>query len=201
MVLSASKWKCWIAAAIAITLLAPGLIRAAGTGAGAGTEATAGSGKVKAKILAVDGKTPVAGATVRAFHLDSGKIFTSLPTGKNGECEISGVPFGYLDLAIETPEGTFVGNQVINVPPSGTVTVFATVTKFGERTPAWWSGKNARDVPGTRTASQGVAEVRLKEAGREFWKSPKGLAIIIGGSAVVLLAVSGGGSSSSPSAP
>ncbi len=201
MVLSILKWKCWIAVAIGITLVAPGLILAAGTGAAVGAEAAAGRGKVKAKILAVDGKTPIVGATVRAFHLDSGKVFASLPTGKDGECEISGVPYGYLDLSIETPEGTFVGNQVINVPPSGTVTVFATVTKFGERTPAWWSGKNARDVPGTRTASQGVAEVRLKAAGREFWKSPKGIAIIVGGSAAVLLAMSGSGGSTSPSAP
>lgn len=159
--------------------------------------APTGLGRVKAKVVASDGKTPVSGATLRAFHLDSNQVFTSAPSGPSGECELAGVTYGYLDLSVDTPEGAFVGNQVVNLAPSGTVAIFLKLTKYGERPPEWWTSHQPREVPGTTTPAKGVAEIRLKSGGRGFWTRPAGIAIIVGGTAAVLLAASSGSSSSS----
>jgi len=186
------------AAVLALLLAAPLSVIAA---EGAPAQGPAGNGRLKAKVIEGTSKAPIAGAIIRAYHLDSGKVFSSGPTAKSGECEISGLPYGYLDLAVETSDGTFVGNQVVNVPPSGTVVVSFALTKYAERSPAWWSGREPRKIPGTQNAAQGVAEIQLPAKGKQFWTSPKGIAIIGGASAAVLLAVAGGGGSSSSASP
>jgi hypothetical protein len=167
-----------------------------------GTKPPVGDAKVKAKVLKSDGKTSLAGATLRGYHLDTGQVFSSSPTNAKGECEITGLPHGYFDLTVETEDGVFVGNQVVNVPPSGSAVLSFTLTNFAERSAAWWSGKTQREIPGTNKPSQGIAEIRLKPVGREFWTSPKGIAVIGGAAAAVLLLLaSGGGGSSGSSSP
>jgi hypothetical protein len=160
-----------------------------------------GSGHIKGKVLDGSKKAPISGAIVRAYHLDTGRVFSSAPTATNGACEISGLPYGYLDLSVETADGTYVGNQVVNVPPSGTLVVSFSLTKYTERSAAWWTGKEQRKIPGTQNVSMGVAEIRLTATGRAFWTSPKGIAIIGGSAAAVLLLVAGGGGSSSWASP
>jgi hypothetical protein len=192
----------FIVCALVVSLVAP---LAALADEGTAAAAPPGTGRVKARVFGSNGKTPVAGAILHAYHLDSGKVYSSSPATGKGDCELKGLPYGYLDIAIETKEGTFVGNQVVNVPPDGTVTISLTLTKYAERTPAWWSGKTPRQVPGTRNESQGIAELNMKSRGQAFWTSPGGLAIIGGATGLVLLALTGqgGGSSSSvsPSSP
>jgi hypothetical protein len=190
-----------IACALVVSLAAPVAVLA---DEGTAAAAAPGTGRVKARVFGSNGKTPVAGALLRAYHLDSGKVYSSSPATGKGECELKGLPYGYLDIAIETKDGVFVGNQVVNVPPDGTVTLSVTLTKYAERTPAWWSGKAPRQVPGTRNESQGIAELNMKSQGRAFWTSPGGLAIIGGATGLVLLALtsqSGSSSTTSPSSP
>ncbi|MBZ5639395.1 MAG: hypothetical protein LAO51_11670 [Acidobacteriia bacterium] len=203
MVPLSTRWGNAIVAALVAVLAAPAPAVAAEGASAPAAQSPVGSGRLKAKVLGSDGKTPIAGAIVRGYHLDGGKVYSSLPTGAKGECELAGIPFGYVDIYIETKDGTFVGNQVVNVPPGGTVALSYTLTRYAERDLAWWNGKNPREIPGTHTASQGIAEVRLKAAGQEFWKGPKGIAVIAGASAALLFAVSGGGTSAtaSPSTP
>ncbi len=186
------------AGALVAALLAP-LAALAAEAPAAG--APASTGRLKARIFGSNGKTPVAGAVLRAYHLDSGKVYSSSPSSSKGECELSGLPFGYVDIAIETKDATFVGNQVVNVPPSGNIAVSFTLTKYAERSPAWWGGRTPRQIPGTRTESQGIAEVELKHRGREFWTGPKGIAIIGGATVAVLLAIASSGSTSSTVSP
>ncbi len=168
-----------------------------------GKQAPAAAGKIRARILATDGKTPIAGAVLRAYLLETGQVFESRPTTSKGECEIGGLPFGYVDLAIDTPEGTFVANQVVNVPPASTVGLSFVLTKFSDHPAAWWSGREPRAVPGSGKPAAGAAEVRPKAKGREFWTSAKGIAILAGGAGAVLLALasSGGATIVSPSSP
>ncbi len=187
-----------VACALVVALAAPVAAIAAESGT---TAAPVGTGRLRAKIFGSNGKTPIAGAVLRAYHLDSGKVYSSGPSSSRGECELRGLPYGYLDIAVETKEGTFVGNQVVNVPPSGNVVVSFTLTKYAERTPAWWSGRPPRQIPGTRTDSQGIAELSMKPRGKAFWTSPKGVAIIGGASVAVLLAISSAGGTSSTVSP
>jgi hypothetical protein len=143
-----------------------------------------GTGKIAGKLLDADGKK-LPNSRVLAFHLSSSRLFTSEPTGKGGEFRILELPYGYYDLAIETPEGLFVADRVVNLAPAGTVLVILTVVPFG---PA--DTGRPREHPASDLEPVGLAQMRKKLRGREFWRSPKGVAIItgIGGAALLGLA-------------
>jgi hypothetical protein len=139
--------------------------------------------RLTGKVMRPDG-TPVSGATILSYHLASEQIFSSSPTAGGGEFEVLGLPFGYFDLAVETDEGLFVGNQVVNVPPSGKLALVFTVQPH-----ATGDDEAGREFPGMDRPSSGVANVRQRVSGREFWRGPRGIAIIAGvGGAALLLA-------------
>ena len=54
---------------------------------------------------------------------------------------------------------------------------------------------SARKHPGSDQEPSGVAELRRKPKGREFWRSPKGVAIIAGIGGAGLLAIALGSES------
>lgn len=157
-------------------------------------------GRILGKIFAVDGKTPVPGATVRAVPLQGEKAAASAPSDAKGQFELSGLAFGYFDLVVEAPGGTFIANQVVNVPPAGKLVVQFSLTPYDDKSPSWWAGREPRPLPGGGTAT-GSAEMRQSPRGAEFWKSPKGIAVLagIGGAVLLAIAVSGGGGGSSNS--
>ena len=146
---------------------------------------TKGTSKITGKVLDAEGKQ-VLGARMLAYHLSSEQLFTSEPTGKNGECLIEGLPYGYYDLAIETPDGLFVANRVINLAPAGTAAVMFTVVPYQPST-----APSARKHPGSDREPYGLAKLSRKPKGREFWRSPKGVAIIagIGGAGLLAIAI------------
>ncbi len=81
-------------------------------------DTAAGTGLIKGKVFMTDAKNPVEGAIVHAYHLGSQQVFSSGPTDDKGRYEMGGLPFGYADLFVETPDGVFVANQVESVPPA-----------------------------------------------------------------------------------
>ena len=52
-------------------------------------DTTTGESKLVGKVFAEDGKTPIAGAIVLAYHLSTESLFSSEPTGPNAEYEIA----------------------------------------------------------------------------------------------------------------
>ena len=135
-----------------------------------------GTSRIEGKITSGSKKTPVAGATVLVYHLASGTIFRSQPTAENGRFEVAGLTHGYYDMAVEAPDGLYVGNQVVNVPPDG-----RTVSNFNlQPTEAGQSGP--RDFPGSDQAASGIATFIEKS----FWRKPKGIAIWTGGTVVAV---------------
>jgi len=163
--------------------------------------APTGNSSLLGKIESFDGK-PMPGVRVLAYHLSSEAVYRSELTGSKGDYEIEGLPFGYFDLAVETDAGLFVANQVVNVAPAGKTSVSMTLATSAQ---AAAGDPPARVFPGASQEPSGVAAVSEKASGRDFWRSPKGVAIIAGGGALVLLAIAGGSSSSndnaSPSSP
>ena len=135
--------------------------------------------RIEGKITSGSKKAPVADATVLAYHLATGTIFRSQPTAENGRFEFSGLPHGYFDMAVEAPDGLYVANQVVNVPPDGRA-----VSNFNLRPGG--AGSESRDFPGSDQAASGIATF----AGKSFSRKPKGIAIWTGSSvAVVALAL------------
>ncbi len=148
------------------------------TGSMAADEAApSGTSRIEGEITSGPKKTPVAGATVLAYHLATGRIFRSQPTAENGRFEFSGLPHGYFDMAVEAPDGLYVANQVVNVPPDGRA-----VSNFNLRPGG--AGSEPRDFPGSDQAASGIAAFIEKS----FWRKPKGIAIW-SGSAVAAVAV------------
>jgi len=147
-----------------------------------------GNSEFLGKIQSVEGKG-VEGARVLIYHLSTEELFTSEPTGRGGDFKLVDLPYGYFDVAVETPEGIYVADQVINLPPSGKATASLALSEFedaGSRPPREFSGSDAESV--------GWARVKEKLRGKAFWKSTAGIAIIagVGGVALLALALSGG---------
>jgi hypothetical protein len=160
--------------------------------------------EIRGKVYRSDGKTAVTGAVVSAYILESGQVIPSEPTSGNGEFALTGLPFGYADLYVETSEGMFAGSQVVNLSPGGKVSVSLDLSVLADKPSAWWAGREPKELPGSGKKPIGVAEVHSKVRGREFWKTPGGIATLgaIGGAVLLAIAASGSGeSNASPSTP
>ena len=169
------------------------LLLLAGPVLAAEQESATGSSILVGSVTGADGN-PVAGATVVAYHLSSERLFRSAPTDGKGQFTITGLPYGYFDVGVETERGMFVTDAVINAAPSGKTAVKLTLAAGAQGA--------ARKFPGTDTDPIGIARVARKAGSGEFWRSPKGIGIIGGLGGVALLALaSGGGSSNNVASP
>lgn len=152
--------------------------------------------KLVCKILGADGK-PAEGVRLEAYHLSSERLYVSAPTKANGQCELTGLPYGYHDLAVETPAGLYVSSQVINIPPDGTASIVLTLLPLSATSPQ-------RPFAGSEEVSTGEAKLVERIRGRAFWRSPRGIAVLAGSGGLALLLFAGGGgrsSSETPSSP
>ncbi|HKQ62048.1 MAG TPA: carboxypeptidase-like regulatory domain-containing protein [Candidatus Polarisedimenticolaceae bacterium] len=148
-------------------------------------KAPAGS-TIRGKVLSADG-TAVVGARLHAYHLSTEKNYDSPATDAKGEYTLGGLPYGYFDVAVETRDGLFIGKQVVNVAPASDSVLTITLTPF----PAG-DTEARREFPGTERPATGIAEIRQKLTGHEFWKSPKGVGILAGAGGAALLAIAAG---------
>jgi len=148
-----------------------------------------GTSKIKGKILSPEDRDRIRGARVLAFHLSSAQTFASEPIARGG-FEIRGLPYGYYDLAVETPDGLYAASQVINLVPSGTATLLLTLVPYQPATAGL-----VRKHPASDVEPSGLAEVRRKLRGREYLRSPGGVAILSGIGGVALLALAAGSDS------
>jgi hypothetical protein len=145
-----------------------------------------GTSKLFGRVVAADGKSPVAGATVLGHHLSSAKVY-SAATDAKGRYEIEGLTYGYYDLAV-LAEGLFVGEKVVNVGPASKESILITLAAGAVTDPPHY--------PGIDAAPSGRAQIQERLRGREFWTSARGIAILgaIGGITLLVLA----GSASEP---
>lgn len=140
----------------------------------------------------------VSGASVLAYHLSTEQLFTSDPTAVGGQYSLSGLPYGYFDIAVRTADGIFVADQVINIAPAAKSMLTLTLSPFGAGEPS--GVEEPRAFPGTEEVPIGIARVSEKLRGAEFWRSKKGVSILAGAGGAALLLLSGGGGHS-PSTP
>jgi len=153
---------------------------------------------LRGRVLGHDGKTPVAGAVVRVSHLRTAQVLASSPTDARGDFSLTAVPYGYLDLVVEAPEGGYIASKVLNLGPEGHLSVTLVLTRNEDMPQGWWTGRQPRTLPGTDTPAAGVANV--SETARSFLRGPKGIALLAGAGVLALLALSGS-SNDSPASP
>lgn len=163
-----------------------------------GAVANEPASKLAGKILGPGGQ-PLSGVQVVVYHLSTEQVFTSSPTDGGGKYELTNLPHGYFDVAVQTTDGLFVTDQVVNVPFQGKATLSMTV-----ETAAAGTTTTARQFPGVDQPAVGVAKANSHAGGfKNFLRGPAGTAVIAGGGALTLLAIAGSDSSdsSSPSTP
>lgn len=163
--------------------------------------AAPGSAEIVGKVRAAGGKKAVAGAVVRAYHLDTATVYTAEPTGAKGRYRFRRLPHGYFEMSVETADGLFVGDHVVNLPPAGKVAVSFTLSPYAEGAPGPWQGSDPREVLGLDRTASGRADLEEGRRGREFWKSPTGVAIIAGGAGAALLSLASGSDPFRPVSP
>jgi hypothetical protein len=145
-----------------------------------------GRGSLRGKILLDDQKTPAVGATVRAVHLDTNEIFEGAPTTADGKYEVKGLPYGYYNLIVETDGALYLSNRILNVPPEKKVEASFALTESRPEEKEWWEAEPSRRVPGMDRPPDGVARIIEKRDTGSFWKSGKGIAVMVGGGALIV---------------
>jgi hypothetical protein len=165
-----------------------------------------GSARFEGRVLRSDGKTPVETAVIRACYLEDGRSYSSNPTGPKGQFSIGELPSGYADVVVETPQGIFVVNQVLQFLPGEKEAAELVLTLYTERPAEWWGKQEKRQVPCASGESTGSADIRTQNgSSAAFLKSPAGITVLAAaGAALILLAVAGGDddeTSASPSQP
>lgn len=109
-------------------------------------------------VASGDRGAPIAGARVYAVHLDTKQVFTSAPSAANGEYQLTGLPYGYFDIAVETTDGLYLANRVINAPAGEKVEI-SLMLGPPRSEDQWWSAEPNRRIPGLDRVPDGVARI------------------------------------------
>ena len=121
--------------------------------------APAGNVSLKGAVVRGDKATPVTGARVYAVHLDTKQVFTSAPSADKGDYQLTGLPYGYYDIAVETSDGLFLANRVINAPAGEKIEVSLVLGPPQPEDTEWWSAEPDRRIPGLDRTPDGVARI------------------------------------------
>jgi hypothetical protein len=119
----------------------------------------AGNVQIRGVIFSGETQEPVQAARVYAVHLDTKQVFTSAPSTASGEYALTGLPFGYYDLAVETTDGLYLSNRVINAPAGERVEYSMVLGSPQPEDTEWWSAEPDRRIPGLDRVPDGVARI------------------------------------------
>ena len=153
---------------------------------------------LEGRIFAADGKTGVRGATLELRPLDGSATGTSAPTDSRGRFRIKGLEYGWAEIVVHTSDGQFLGDQAINLPPGRKISATFSVLQTADRPESWWKDRNVEPPPDLASSLSGMAAAQQRLTGVEYWKSPKGIAILIAGGILALGLVAAGGSYTPP---
>jgi hypothetical protein len=143
--------------------------------------ASTGSGRL-AGTLQGEAAGPMTGARVLLYHLATESVYSSSPTGEEGRYELTNLPEGYYDLAVETPGGLYVADRVVHLDSPGEAALGLTARPYAE-------GTARREFPGADAMPVGIAAVHEPNTGG-FWGKPGGISVIAGAGLAGLLVLS-----------
>ncbi|HUD70796.1 MAG TPA: carboxypeptidase-like regulatory domain-containing protein [Dongiaceae bacterium] len=139
------------------------------------TPAPAGLGTIRGIIYRGDDTTRVMGATVTAINVNTGRRYTSNYTGENGAYEVTGIPAGTYDIAIDSGDKVYVSDSLVDLAESQKLYLSYSVSggePTGADTPVFKGGAKL-----TFTDPNAVPAV-APGGKKSFWKRPGGIAII-----------------------
>lgn len=146
---------------------------------------TAGNVVIRGTVYIADTGEAMVGAKVYAVHLDTKQVFSSAPASGKGEYQITGLPYGYYDLAVETVDGLFLANRVVNAPAGEKVTLSLALGPPQPEDTEWWSAEPDRRIPGLDRIPDGVARIveGIPRLGRQAIEAATGVAASTGAAA------------------
>jgi len=158
--------------------------------------------QLEGRVVGPGGK-PVRDAVVSVRSLDGEITWSSLPSDKKGQFRLRGLPYGWADLVVTTPQGKFLGDQAINLPPGTKVVVKFDLLETADKPASWWTDRRVEVPAGVDLAQvAGMAQSSQRLTGVEYWKSPAGIAILASVTVVALgLIAVGGGKYKAPGTP
>ncbi|HEY3176809.1 MAG TPA: carboxypeptidase-like regulatory domain-containing protein [Candidatus Polarisedimenticolia bacterium] len=144
------------------------------------------SAEIGGLVLLPDGLTPVSGVSVKAANVDTEQIYASASTGQDGIYRLSGLPAGTYDLAVESPEGLYAADTLVQAIPGKRVIVSLAINKGiqegqqgeGEKPPeeqkAGEEGKKVEEGQKEGDPNQPAEPEPEKKSkkGKSFWRSP-----------------------------
>lgn len=119
----------------------------------------AGNVVIRGVVFSGQTQEPVTGARVYAVHLDTKQVFSSAPSTDKGEYQLTGLPYGYYDMAVETTDGLYLANRVINAPAGEKVEMSMILGPPQPEDTEWWSAEPDRRIPGLDRVPDGVARI------------------------------------------
>lgn len=127
---------------------------------------------ISGKILSPDKITPVAGAIVKAAEMESKKVYESQATAENGFYEITGLPKGTYDIAVQAEKGLYAVNKLLNVGEIESHSVSLVLNENPE---------NPKEEKGEKPEG-----TEAKKGKPGFWNNPLTATLAVVGIAVVL---------------
>jgi hypothetical protein len=152
------------------------------------------NGRIEGRVLRADGKTPVAGAIVRACFLDDAAAapHRSEPSSARGAYVLPALSPGYAEVVVETPEGVFSASAATSVEPGRTRRLDLVLLSPKDRPESYWTDHPPR-VTTCASGVLGSANIAQGEGSTGFLHSRTGIAIVVGGALALVLAASGSG--------
>jgi len=181
--------------AVALTAALTGPALAASTSQKPKKTPTPAGSTLSGKIVGDNGK-PIRGAVVVVQSLDSDSSWTSLPSDRGGRFKLGGLHYGWAEVTVKTELGLFLGDVAMNLPPGKSVVVNFSLLETRDKPASWWADRRIEPPKGdTAGEIAGMVQSSQKLTGVEYWKSPAGIAIMVGVGVIALAAIAAGGSS------
>lgn len=156
--------------------------------AGAASGPATPTGRAELDVTVRDAEQdPVGDARFVLSPMEGGQPARSVQTDARGHAVIEDVSYGYYRYAVGTPQGPWVGNRVLLVPPEQKVDVTVTLGPFlpeDER-----AGLDPKaGAPGFDGEAIGVARLLEKTGprGLAWFESGKGVAVIVGAAVLMV---------------
>mgnify|MGYP001584423150 CR=1 FL=1 len=160
-----------------------------------------GAAEISGMILLPDGLTPVTGVRVKAANLETKQVYSSEKTSQDGVYRLASLPAGAYDLAVETPDGLYASDALVDAVAGKRQVVSLAIRKGAQpgvregrdEPPKPAEGEPApegekkeepkKDEPATEPEPE---QVKGKKSGQSFWRTPWGAGILIVGGAIVI---------------
>jgi hypothetical protein len=164
-------------------------------------------GAIRGVLYQQDGRGKLGGAKALAVDVKTGKQYSSGVTGDVGSYEITGLPAGTYDLAIDVGGDIYIADNLIELAPGQKLSLSYSVQP---RRPANRSVRGLKEPKGAAGVvgifkGTGMANAFAKQAGATFWQSPGGVVLltVLGAGAAVAIynAIDDDDKDASPSSP